>query len=73
MSNMSYCRFENTASDLRDCADHIHNKLSNAHEIEAKKRLIKTCIEILNACENIEVNIIDPSKPVTVEEYDDEG
>ena len=23
MSNMSYCRFENTASDLRDCLDHF--------------------------------------------------
>ena len=23
MSNMSYCRFENTAADLRDCLDHF--------------------------------------------------
>lgn len=24
MSNMSYCRFENTVSDMRDCLDSIH-------------------------------------------------
>jgi len=27
MANMSYCRFENTVKDLRDCADHIDNQL----------------------------------------------
>ena len=27
MSNMSYCRFENTARDLRDCASHIGDDL----------------------------------------------
>tara|TARA_R110002167_G_scaffold70465_2_gene198777 strand:- start:480 stop:692 length:213 start_codon:yes stop_codon:yes gene_type:complete len=25
MGNMSYCRFENTARDLRDCLNAIHN------------------------------------------------
>ena len=25
MSNMSYCRFENTSSDLADCVDAIRN------------------------------------------------
>ena len=25
MGNMSYCRFENTARDLRDCLDAIEN------------------------------------------------
>ena len=33
MGNMSYCRFENTAADLRDCVDAIQrgeaNDLSN--------------------------------------------
>jgi hypothetical protein len=25
MANMSYCRMENTASDLKDCVDAIEN------------------------------------------------
>jgi len=25
MSNMSYCRFENTASDLQDCLDAVED------------------------------------------------
>jgi len=25
MANMSYCRFENTARDLRDCVEAINN------------------------------------------------
>ncbi len=26
MSNMSYCRFENTARDLEDCVDALYNE-----------------------------------------------
>ena len=42
MSNMSYCRFENTTSDLDDCIEAIQegeiNEL-NEYEIEAIKTL----------------------------------
>lgn len=50
MSNMSYCRFENTQSDLRDCRDALDDgavpeSVSN-DEARAMKRLIRLCREI---------------------------
>ena len=49
MSNMSYCRFENTSNDLQDCLDNWYDKpideLSE-HELKAKKRLLEQCKEI---------------------------
>jgi hypothetical protein len=53
MSNMSYCRFNNTLSDLRDCEDHMLDCLSkerggDAYDSEHSKRrqLIECCIRI---------------------------
>lgn len=50
MGNMSYCRFENTLGDLKDCLDAIREEpdLSET-EARAKKELIKVCIEIVEA------------------------
>jgi hypothetical protein len=48
MSNMSYCRFENTARDLRDCASHIGDEL-DGDESRARLWLIETCKIILDA------------------------
>lgn len=47
MSNMSYCRFENTASDLADCEKRMDEDL-NESEKRARIRLIRTCIRISN-------------------------
>tara|TARA_B110000503_G_scaffold143002_1_gene242053 strand:+ start:5181 stop:5390 length:210 start_codon:yes stop_codon:yes gene_type:complete len=33
MSNMSYCRFHNTAQDLDDCLDAIQNELFNGEPL----------------------------------------
>lgn len=53
MSNMSYCRFENTYNDLRDCLDALDN--SSVEELEEHaseygrhyiRKLIKLCIRI---------------------------
>ena len=30
MANMSYCRFENTSKDLRDCIDAVETMLNNS-------------------------------------------
>ena len=45
MSNMSYCRFENTLSDLQDCEGALFDTLG---ETENRKRasLIKLCHDI---------------------------
>lgn len=50
MSNMSYCRFENTLPDLEDCKEALYN-LSNLNELsetemEAARELIKACVQI---------------------------
>ncbi len=47
MSNMSYCRFENTASDLRDCIDHMDESLAGrTDEWRARRSIIKMCREV---------------------------
>jgi hypothetical protein len=45
MANMSYCRFQNTLEDLRDCRDNMDDDLSE-DEAWARKRLIEVCKEI---------------------------
>jgi len=46
MSNMSYCRFQNTLTDLRDCQDSIGDDGLSLDENEARKELIRVCREI---------------------------
>lgn len=48
MSNMGYCRFQNTLPDLRDCYDAMRegdDDLSPEEE-RSKERLIKLCKDI---------------------------
>lgn len=49
MSNMNYCRFENTLPDLRDCAEAMdetyEGDLSDT-EKRARRSIIKVCIDI---------------------------
>lgn len=46
MANMSYCRFENTASDLRDCFDNFDNNDLSESEARARRDIIKMAVEI---------------------------
>ena len=50
MSNMSYCRFENTLGDLKDCRDALEEEgidgLSES-ELKAYKKLVEVCREIV--------------------------
>jgi hypothetical protein len=46
MSNMSYCRFQNTLLVLYDCQEHIHEDDLSESEQRAKKRMIQACKEI---------------------------
>lgn len=55
MSNMSYCRFRNTLSDLRDCADHLEDELS-MDEHQARKHLIELAREIAGTVNEGEEN-----------------
>jgi len=49
MSNMSYCRFQNTYKDLEDCYENWDNNLDEdeVEEKEAKKKLLKLCKDIV--------------------------
>ena len=53
MSNMSYCRFENTYKDLQDCygalsEDGIDGLEEDANQYEKPyiRKLVKLCVEI---------------------------
>ena len=56
MGNMSYCRFENTASDLRDCLNAIHrgeiNDLSS-YEINGLKSIMNMASELVEMEDDI--------------------
>ena len=51
MSNMSYCRFENTARDLQDCLDAIQNgeinDLGSQYEVDALEELLDLCRDVV--------------------------
>jgi len=48
MSNMSYCRFYNTAQDLQDCYDNWElNENANEDEKRAKKDIVELCKNIV--------------------------
>ena len=48
MGNMSYCRFENTLPDLRDCFDNWDKALNSVCEIRAKRSLLRLCQNIID-------------------------
>ena len=43
--NMSYCRFENTLRDIRDCYDNMEGSV-NEREFEMRKQLVGMCMSI---------------------------
>jgi hypothetical protein len=53
MANMSYCRFQNTLQDLKDCWEHIDDEDLSFDELKARNKLILVCSSI---AENFEEN-----------------
>lgn len=51
--NMSYCRFENTVSDLRDCYNNMDSNDLSESEFYARRHLIELCMSI--ACEYVDL------------------
>lgn len=51
MSNMSYCRFQNTAKDLADCQEALEEGTEDLEgdELRAKKRLVEMCRDVANS------------------------
>ena len=46
MANMSYCRWENTLNDLRDCAEHVNDTLDGS-EACARAALLELAADML--------------------------
>lgn len=46
MANMSYVRFQNTVTDLRDCYEHIDNENLSKEENRARTHLVTVCRQI---------------------------
>ena len=55
MSNMSYCRFHNTLSDLQDCYEAWQEKLSE-DENTARARLLELCQQIADEFSDKEIS-----------------
>jgi hypothetical protein len=63
MSNMGYCRFQNTLSDLRDCLEALEDaKPLSPEEFRAAVSLRELCEDILR----------DENEPVAQGDWDDE-
>lgn len=57
MSNMSYCRFENTSRDMEDCLRAIiDGQTEDLNEYEARSllRMMRQCEEILRWKDDVE-------------------
>lgn len=50
MANMGYVRFENTLSDLEDCAEHLNDRVS-VREAHSRKALIALAQRIVDEAE----------------------
>jgi len=64
MSNMSYCRFQNTAMDLDDCQEALEACINDgealsAEEHRAAKRLLETALNMLELVAQVTNNDLD--------------
>lgn len=55
MSNMSYCRFENTYKDLQDCLDHLTDDDLSESEKNYRDWLIEVCQQIVDEADASEL------------------
>ena len=46
MGNMSYCRFENTMDDLRDCINNIYRQAENERDEQCRQQMIALFKEV---------------------------
>lgn len=84
MSNMSYCRFQNTAADLLDCVEHLHSLpprdydphgtggpgINTEQEIETRGRIVRYAAQILEDL-GVELDMNEVEKKISELEYDE--
>ena len=72
MSNMSYCRFENTVIDLRDCKLALEEMINNpCEENSLNKREEDAAKELLILCVDIVTLICDQSNDLEIDDLDE--
>lgn len=84
MTNMSYCRFENTLADLRDCYEQIESLLegdpetdqvTSDRECRARIALVELCFDVVARFEDegVEADVNDLQGAIrrTVEQADE--
>ncbi len=54
MGNMSYCRFENTLNDLRDCEEALENINDEVTEMSSYEK--NAVVELVELCKTITDN-----------------
>jgi uncharacterized protein YeeX (DUF496 family) len=54
MANMSYCRFENTLNDLRDCEEALNNIYDEVTEMSSYEK--NALVELVELCKYISDN-----------------
>jgi hypothetical protein len=72
MSNMSYCRFENTLNDLVDCFNNIHEEAENERDERARKLMIRFLFENINLIEDLKEELDQPIMYLNEEEWERE-
>ena len=67
MSNMSYCRFNNTEIDLTDCIDALENgEIESKSEFQSMKNMVELCERFLDLADS------EPAEFVEEDEEDEE-
>lgn len=80
--NMSYCRFQNTLTDLEDCFDamcgvdeYYQSRADiSEEEIRALERMVEMCRDIVNMADDDEIVLLqegDKVNPNDIEDDDD--
>ena len=72
MSNMSYCRFENTLNDLVDCFQNISEEAENSRDERARKEMIRFLFENIDFIEDLKRELDNPGMFIDDKEWEKE-
>lgn len=78
--NMSYCRFQNTLTDLEDCFDamcgvdeYYQSKADvSEEEIRALERIIELCRDIADMADDDEITLLQEGEKVNPNDIEDD-
>ena len=59
MSNMSYCRFENTAADFQDCVSVVMESIENGESVDLSQTEQRSAVDLFMQARDIVQEIAD--------------